>query len=60
MLDKRGLSHVELEVDGGIKASNAAQIAAAGASVLVVGSAVYNKTASVADNVAALRKALGE
>ena len=60
MLDKRGPSHVELEVDGGIKASNIAQVAAAGASVLVVGSAVYNQTASVAENVAALRQALGE
>ena len=57
-LDERGLSHVELEVDGGIKASNIAQVAAAGASVLVVGSAVYNNTASVAENVAALRNAL--
>ena len=60
MLDERGLSQVELEVDGGIKASNIAQIAAAGASVLVVGSAVYNKTSSVAESVAELRKALGE
>jgi ribulose-phosphate 3-epimerase len=60
MLDERGLSHVELEVDGGIKAGNIAQVAAAGASVLVVGSAVYNQTANVAENVAALRKALGE
>ena len=60
MLDERGLSQVELEVDGGIKASNIAQIASSGASVLVVGSAVYNKTSSVAESVAALRKALGE
>ncbi len=60
ILDERGLSQVELEVDGGIKASNIAQIAAAGASVMVVGSAVYNKTSSVAESVAALRKALGE
>ena len=60
MLDERGLSQVELEVDGGIKAGNIAQIASAGASVLVVGSAVYNKTSSVAESVAALRKALGE
>ncbi len=58
MLDERGLSEVELEVDGGIKASNIAQIAAAGASVMVVGSAVYNKTSSVAESVAGLRKAL--
>ena len=60
MLDERGLSQVELEVDGGIKASNIAQIAAAGASVLVVGSAVYNQTASVKENVRGLRVALGE
>jgi ribulose-phosphate 3-epimerase len=59
MLDERGLSHVELEVDGGVKTSNIAQVAAAGASVLVVGSAVYNQTASVKENVAALRLALG-
>ena len=60
MLDERSLSQVELEVDGGIKASNIAQIASSGASVLVVGSAVYNKTSSVAESVAELRKALGE
>jgi ribulose-phosphate 3-epimerase len=60
MLDERGLSRVELEVDGGVKASNIAQVAAAGASILVVGSAVYNNTASVSENVRALRKALGE
>ena len=60
MLDERGLSQVELEVDGGIKASNIALIAAAGASVLVVGSAVYNQTASVKENVRGLRVALGE
>jgi ribulose-phosphate 3-epimerase len=56
-LDELGLSHVELEVDGGIKASNAAQVAAAGASLLVVGSAVFNAERSVAANVAALRQA---
>ncbi len=59
ILDERGLSHVELEVDGGIKAHNIAEVAAAGASVAVVGSAVYNNTSSVAGNMAALRKALG-
>src|SRR5437899_3081060 len=32
---------VELEVDGGIKPSNAARVAAAGATVLVAGSAIY-------------------
>lgn len=58
MLDERGLSHVELEVDGGIKQENAAQIAAAGASVLVIGSAIFNQNGSVAENIAALRREL--
>jgi ribulose-phosphate 3-epimerase len=58
MLNERGLSGVDLEVDGGIRESNAAGIAAAGASVLVVGSAVFNQKLSVAANIAALRQQL--
>ena len=58
MLDERGLAQVELEVDGGIKADNAASVVQAGASVLVVGSAVFNDRGSVAENVQALRRAL--
>jgi ribulose-phosphate 3-epimerase len=57
MLDARGLEHVELEVDGGIKPDNAAEIVAAGATVLVAGSAVFNPEASVAANIAMLRDA---
>ena len=57
MLDERGLSRVELEVDGGVKAHNAAEIVAAGATALVAGSAIFNQTASIAENVAALRQA---
>ena len=56
MLDEQGLSHVELEVDGGVKADNAHIMANAGASILVAGSAVFNKKASVAENISALRK----
>ncbi len=56
MLDERGLTKVELEVDGGIKANNAAQVVAVGATVLVAGSAIFNRQASVAANVAALRQ----
>ena len=56
MLDERGLTKVELEVDGGIKANNAAKVVAAGATVLVAGSAIFNRQASVAANVAALRQ----
>jgi len=58
MLDERGLAHVELEVDGGIKPENAAEVVAAGATVLVVGSAVFGRQASIAANIAALRASL--
>jgi ribulose-phosphate 3-epimerase len=56
MLDERGLDGVELEVDGGIKTHNAAEIVAAGASVLVIGSAIFNDQADVAANIADLRR----
>ena len=39
-IDAAGLN-IEIEVDGGVKPSNAAQIVAAGADILVAGSAVY-------------------
>jgi ribulose-phosphate 3-epimerase len=55
MLDERGLAEVALEVDGGVKAHNIAEIVAAGANVLVIGSAIFNDQASVAANIAALR-----
>lgn len=55
MLDERGLSHVALEVDGGIHPDNVAEVVAAGATVIVAGSAVFNEKASVAENIRALR-----
>ena len=54
-LQARGLDHVEIEVDGGIKTSNVRQVVQAGATVLVVGSGIFNQQASVAENMAALR-----
>ncbi len=57
-LDTLGLQQVELEVDGGIKAENIAQIANAGASVLVIGSAIFNQQCSVAENMNELRSRL--
>jgi len=48
-----------IQVDGGVKVGNIAAITASGADMLVVGSAVYNETASVAENIVALREALG-
>ncbi|RME86005.1 MAG: ribulose-phosphate 3-epimerase [Caldilineae bacterium] len=59
MLDTRGLAaNVEIEVDGGIKAENAADVAEAGATVLVAGSAIFNTQADVATNIARFRQAL--
>jgi ribulose-phosphate 3-epimerase len=46
----------EVEVDGGINAETAPGVIGAGAEVLVAGSAVFNRKASVAENIAALRK----
>jgi ribulose-phosphate 3-epimerase len=58
MLDARGLEHVDIEVDGGVHPGNVADIVAAGANVIVAGSAIFNQKASVAENIAALRRAL--
>jgi ribulose-phosphate 3-epimerase len=55
MLDERGLSEVELEVDGGIKPGNAAQVVGAGATVLVAGSAIFGGQDPIGANIAALR-----
>jgi len=40
----------------GIKPENAAEVVAAGATVLVAGAAVFDQQASVAANIAALRE----
>jgi ribulose-phosphate 3-epimerase len=56
MLDERRLL-VEIEVDGGIDPETAPQVVRAGATVLVAGSSVFNNRASVAENIAALRRA---
>ena len=56
-LDDAGLG-AELEVDGGINAATAPIAAAAGARVLVAGSAIFNPDSSVADAIAGLRASL--
>jgi len=53
-------SGAELEVDGGVDALNAADLSAAGATVLVAGSAVYGHPSGPAGGVAALRAALAD
>ena len=45
----------EVEVDGGINAGTVAEVVAAGAEILVAGSAIFNQKASIADNIATLR-----
>lgn len=47
-----------IEVDGGVKATNAAQCTAAGATILVAGSAVYNAAQTPQEAIAELRGAL--
>jgi len=51
-------SHAYIEVDGGIYPHNVAEVVRAGATVIVAGSAIFNRHASVAQNVAAFRQAL--
>jgi ribulose-phosphate 3-epimerase len=56
MIDARGFaSRVELEVDGGVHAETAPRVVAAGARVLVAGSAIFNSKMSVAEAVKRLR-----
>ena len=52
-------SGAELEVDGGISGANAGEVAAAGASVLVAGSAVYAEPEGIAAAIAGIRAAAG-
>lgn len=54
MLDARGLSKVDIEVDGGINADTAKQVVAAGGNVLVAGNAVF-KAKDYRQAIAALR-----
>jgi len=55
MIDQAG-HHALLEVDGGVKIDNAAQVLAAGADVLVAGSAIFSSP-NYAATIAALRAA---
>jgi ribulose-phosphate 3-epimerase len=56
LLDVLG-SAAELQVDGGIDATNAGLVASMGATVLVAGSAVYRHPAGPAEGVRAIRSA---
>jgi ribulose-phosphate 3-epimerase len=58
MLDERGFGHVHIQVDGGVKAANIAEVARAGATNIVAGSAIFNPRQTVAEAVGAMRAAL--
>ena len=58
LLDAAG-SGAELEVDGGVDASNLADVAATGVSVVVAGSAVFRHPGGAKGGMAALHAALG-
>lgn len=49
---------VEVEVDGGVKADNVDKVVAAGANVIVAGSAVYNNRVTVTEAVRQLRQSI--
>jgi ribulose-phosphate 3-epimerase len=59
MLEERHLWPIEIEVDGGISTKTLPEVAEAGATVLVAGAAVFNREASVAENIRALRESSG-
>jgi len=56
MLDAIG-SNARLEVDGGVKATNVAEVTGAGADVIVAGSAVFGGNGDIAGNVEAITAA---
>ncbi|HBG74878.1 MAG: ribulose-phosphate 3-epimerase [Chloroflexi bacterium GWB2_49_20] len=58
MLEQRGLT-IPIAVDGGIDIHTTPLAVAAGASVLVAGSSVFNKKGSIEENFAALRASVG-
>lgn len=53
LIEKRGLD-VDIEIDGGIKIDNVAQVVAAGANVIVSGSGIFG-TKSYAETIATMR-----
>ncbi|HEX2095402.1 MAG TPA: ribulose-phosphate 3-epimerase [Longimicrobiaceae bacterium] len=58
MVEECGLAaQVEIQVDGGVTADTIAEVVGAGATVVVAGSAVFNRRATVAENLRALREA---
>lgn len=57
ILDRRSQWDVELQVDGGISPETTPDVVRAGASVLVAGAAVFRGKGTIAENIAAIRRA---
>jgi len=57
MLRERGLDHVEIEIDGGVKLDNIAEVAEAGVDIFVSGSGIY-KAEDPKDMIAQMKKAI--
>lgn len=57
MLSERGLDHVEIEIDGGVKLDNIAEVAEAGVDIFVSGSGIY-KAEDPKDMIAQMKKAI--
>lgn len=55
-LDENGLNHVEIEVDGGIKADNIAEVVKSGANLIVSGSGLFS--GNMHENIKQMRKNL--
>ncbi len=55
----RGLDRIEIEVDGGVSEAEIPALVAAGMTIAVAGSAVFNARRSVRDGIAVLRAACG-
>jgi ribulose-phosphate 3-epimerase len=60
MLDERGMTSHDIEVDGGIHEATIARAVGAGANLLVAGSAVYGDKAGVAAAMERLKRTIGE
>src|SRR2546427_10660284 len=58
-LVRRGLEHVEIEVDGGAGPGNIRALADAGMTIAVAGTSAFDPRAPVAANIRALRAACG-
>jgi ribulose-phosphate 3-epimerase len=59
ILQEKGLTHIEVEVDGGVKLDNIKEISDAGAELLVSGSGIFNQPDPAATVQEMLKKVNG-